>query len=297
MKRSKFAIYLLSVLAIVACVDIAFSLIVEKVMDRRFNPQIHKTYSADSDIAIIGASRASHHYIPEMLEDSLNLSATNYGIDGRNIYVHYALLKSLVNNSEKKPSVVILDLSNVDVYNTPGFNKERINVLYPYYKDSVVYDVLSDLLEPQELASLRYSGLVRHNSNLLQYSKDYVSGEGTGKGYEPLYGVLEDEREREMDAGELDPEKIKYLNLFIDECKANDIKLYIVTSPFYTIYDGYRWVDEIERISDSKGVPYIHLEKDSVFLAHRDWFSDPAHLNDRGARELTKRIIREISQK
>ena len=34
------------------------------------------------DILIMGSSRASHHYVPKIIEDSLGMSCYNCGVDG-----------------------------------------------------------------------------------------------------------------------------------------------------------------------------------------------------------------------
>ena len=36
----------------------------------------------DADVVVIGSSKASHHYVPQMLEDSLGLTAYNCGQGG-----------------------------------------------------------------------------------------------------------------------------------------------------------------------------------------------------------------------
>lgn len=36
----------------------------------------------DADVVVIGSSKASHHYVPQMLEDSLGMTAYNCGHDG-----------------------------------------------------------------------------------------------------------------------------------------------------------------------------------------------------------------------
>jgi hypothetical protein len=52
------------------------------------------TYSIDStraDILVFGSSRANHHYVPEVFEDSLNMSFYNTGQDGNLILNNYAI--------------------------------------------------------------------------------------------------------------------------------------------------------------------------------------------------------------
>lgn len=295
--KSKFLIYVFLVLAIVVVVDLLVSASTDSLMKNKFDRRIEAVKEGNSDIAIIGASRASHHYIPKMLEDSLHVSAFNYGIDGRNIYVHYAVLKKLLDN-ERKPKIVILDLSNVDVYDTPGFNLERLNILYPYYKDPTIGEILSDLLDNAEWSSIKYSGLVRHNSNFINYVKDLMkSPNDANKGYEPLSNTLNEEIKEETGSNSrIDAKKLEYLKKFIAECKKNNIRLILVSSPAYTIDRNKQWVKEIKEIAEKNQVPYLDFQDDPLFLTHKEWFSDPAHLNDKGAHEFSKLIIHEIKK-
>ncbi|MCH5217607.1 MAG: hypothetical protein J1F07_03495 [Muribaculaceae bacterium] len=293
MKKHRFATYIILVFLIVACVDVVFSLIIDGTTKGSFNQKIDWTRQKDADVAIIGASRASHHYNPKIFEDSLGLNAINYGIDGRNIYVHYAVLKSLIAHS-MKPSTVILDVSGVDEYDMPGFNKERISILHPYVNDTTVSEILEDLMDPAELAFVRMSGLVRHNSGLLQYIKENANKNDDGKGYVPLFNTWNYELEERAEAMKEDPEKLRYIKKFIATCKENDIDLIIVKSPLYSKSSSRDGRDAIERISLQMGATYFDFEGDTLFLAHREWFSDPDHLNHEGATQFSNMIIKKM---
>lgn len=277
------------------CVDLLITTIVESKMQDNYNLKVKQAHSDGSDLAIIGASRASHHYIPKVFEDSLGLTAFNYGIDGRNIYVHYAILKSLLAHSKQKPKIVLLDLNNVDINNEPGFNKERLSILYPYYKDSAINEILVDLIEPKELAFISGSGLVRHNSNLLQYTRDiYSNNKISKKGFEPLHNVWNKNLETRHNNQDIDPDKVRYLKKFIETCKQNNIELILVTSPSYALVGDQNWVNEIKKISEFEKIPYLFFEKDPDFLSHKEWFSDPTHLNETGALIFSNKIISKL---
>ena len=83
----RFGVAILIVLVSVAVVDVA----VGKVMDWML-PQISnqgdtgKTYYSLNDVntpvVIVGSSRAAHHYVTEMIEDSLHMPSYNVARDG-----------------------------------------------------------------------------------------------------------------------------------------------------------------------------------------------------------------------
>lgn len=296
MKKSKFLIYIFLVLALVVAADIIVTAIVEYSMKGEYNQKIHDTVDSDHQMVIIGASRASHHYESKILEDSLGLSVYNFGIDGRNIFVHYAVLKSLLHNARQKPEYVILDLCTVDIYDNPGFNKERLNILYPYYKDTVISSVLEDLIDKKEWTIIKNSGLVRHNSSLLQYAQHLIKGnEQTENGYIPLEGKWDKPLETlNPSPNKIDPDKLRYLQYFIEECKANDIKLLLTVSPYFGFSKDKRWVEEIEKIAVKNNITFLYHENDELFLRNPQLFNEPAHLNSQGAAEFTKIIIEDL---
>lgn len=300
MRKIYFLWYLLLVVAIVIAFDLLFSWTIDKVMNNRYVPTIAKIKDSDSKIAVLGASRASHHYIPHMIEDSLNMSTYNYGIDGRNIFVHYIILEYLINNSKEKPEIILLDLNNTDIYDINNWNTERLNLTYPYYLSSpFVKSTLDDLLESKELFFIKNSGLARHNSELVNdikalMGKDYDKNQG----YIPLFNTWDNNMEIEQLGSEnkISSEKIKYLEKFLSRCKEENISAAIALSPSYNNSIDTLWISEIKKSADQYKVPvfdYLH----SDYFKNPIFFNDPAHLNDTGAREYTLQIISNLKDK
>ena len=61
-----------------------------------YKRQIYVMKEAKEDILIMGSSRAAHHYVPQIIEDSLGMTCYNAGSDGECIYYHYCLLSAEV---------------------------------------------------------------------------------------------------------------------------------------------------------------------------------------------------------
>lgn len=301
MKKIYFLWYILLVIGIVAAFDFIFSVSVEKLTGGNYVPKASAAIKSDSKLAVIGASRAAHHYIPSMLEDSLNISSFNYGIDGRNIFVHYVILESLVNSSQQKPEIVILDIGQMDVEEMPTWGTERLNIFYPYYNsDSRVRTTLNDLLDTPELLSLQSSGLLRHNSEIITYIKNIVRKENEIKdhGYVPLYNAWTEDLKviEQPDNQKVDPKKVEYLEKFISLCKDENISLLIVSSPAYIKRDTKpKWISTVRSITEKEGIPFLEYQDNALFLSHKEWFNDEYHLNDTGARQFTRLLIPEIS--
>ena len=66
----------------------------------------------NSEIAIYGSSRAWVHIDPSILEDSLNLKAYNFGIDGHNFWLQYLRHKEYLKYNNA-PKIILL---SVDVF-------------------------------------------------------------------------------------------------------------------------------------------------------------------------------------
>lgn len=299
MNKLIFVKYIIIVLFGVLISDIAISFVLETLMNKRYNEQIYSTYNLSADIAILGASRASHHYIPKVFEDSLHLKTRNLGIDGKNIFTQYIVLRSIVEHSQHKPKMVILELSAIDINDTPKWNTENLNILFPYFRsESYVRDLLKDVLPTGEFYSLIISGLYRHNSNILTYSKLLLQGFSIkNDGYIPLYREWNKPIKYEEEHGlSIHPKKVEYIEKFISLCKQEDIKLIFVVSPNYKLLPNQVWVKTVKAIALGNNIPFLYHEKDSLFHSHPEWFNEPFHLNDVGAHIYSDLIANEIRQ-
>ena len=63
----------------------------------------------EADILIFGSSRANHHYVPEVFEDSLKMKFYNTGRDANGVFFQSAVLKSVL--KRYKPKIIIYDHS------------------------------------------------------------------------------------------------------------------------------------------------------------------------------------------
>lgn len=292
------------ILALIVC-DILITFVVEKIEGNRFSPTIYSVYYTSPQIAIMGSSRASHHYIPQILTDSLQLTAQNYGVGAKNIYIHYLLLQMLLEKAQQKPKIIILELSDIDLYDIPQWNEETTTIAYPYYhKEKCVRQLLDQLLDPKEACLINISGLYRHNSNYILYLKQKITQTEivANHGYVPLYGQWNhninqtiNQTNNPQNQQTIHPLKKTYINKYVQTCKKNGIKLFFAVSPYYKKTNGKQaWITELEQIAQNNDITFLHHENDSLFLQHREWFKDPLHLNDKGAHIYTKTVCSEI---
>lgn len=295
----KLLLYLLSTLILLVIVDIAVTLVAEKTMDRRFDHIFFKAYDAETDMAILGASRACHHYNPQLIGDSLHLKVHNYGIDGQNIFVHYAMLQMLIHHARQIPRIIILEIGAIDINDTPQWNTEKMGILYPYYNsETTVREMVEDLLSPEEQMIVKNCGLYRHNSNFLAYLKNsLISMPNDSNGYKPLDKIWANPIADGQEHGEnVHPQKVVYLEKFIQLCQQHDIHLILASSPTFQRLPDQIWSAAVRSISQKYHIPFLYHEKDELFLKHGEWFNDPLHLNKQGATHYSNIIVDEIKK-
>jgi hypothetical protein len=244
------------------------------------------------DMLIMGSSRAFHHYDPTILEDSLGMSVYNCGQNANGILLCYMQLCNILERYQ--PKVIIYDvMPSYDCYKEPDNAKYLAWERRFYGKpeiDSVFWDI-----NPYERYKM-HSNLYRHNSKFLFLITDFINPfHGYAKGYSPIDGVMDYdlvEDSQEKDAEVVDSLKVKYLDKFIQKCRSKHVCLVFTVSPLYKQKpDNFQ---PVKAIADKYGIPFISHYQDSIFVGHKEFFSDASHMNRVGAEKYTKLIAADL---
>lgn len=293
----KFFTYIIIVLLGVGVIDLVFSLAIEKKVCQNRSVALQKS---SCDIAILGASRAIHHYNPLIISDSLRCSCNVFGLGSQIIYYHYTMLNALLEYCMTKPKVVLLELGESDVIDTPGWNTEKLNILFPYYySDSIVREVLSEVLDKKALSVVAASALYRDNSQILSYfSHVYVSKDESFIGFKPLKREWKEPITEKDQGGEgqIDDMKVRYLEKFIQLCRKENLTLIFTVSPYYKLLPKMQWKEKVKEIANNHNIPLFDHEQDEYFLSHPEFFYEPFHLNEKGAEIYSRIIAEEIAE-
>lgn len=256
------------------------------------------TYSIEetkADILIFGSSRANHHYHPEVFEQRFKMSYYNVGRDGNYLPYHYAVLKSIL--KRHTPKIVILDIVNEEfAINQSSYDK--LSCLLPYYKRHPEIRPIVQMKGPYEKFKM-VSNLYPYNSLLftifvgnMEFNK---KRKGDVEGYVPLFKSLNCQAYNEVNPVnyQIDPNKIEIYNSFITDCKSyKDLQLIIINSPYFIRYKNEDYsIDLGSKIASKYHVPFYDFANDSVFLNHPEYFVDKLHLNDKGAKVFSNRLI------
>ncbi len=258
----------------------------------RVNYVCNKT---SEDILIFGSSRASHHYNPQILTDSLGLSAFNCGERGNGIILNYGRL--LMIEERYKPKVIIYEVTySFDLLKDD--NHKYLGYLKSYYDRPGIKEIFQsvDKTEQWKMKSLLY----RYNSNFLSIMADRflpINSMGT-KGFLPLSGELDTLKiRRKGDDNQhvgFDSLKLDYIQKFIDHCK--DVKLIFAVSPsWYGISPDL--LRPIYDICKEQDIPLLDFSNDPKYVHNNAYSKDGAHMNARGADEFTRDVVKELKKR
>jgi hypothetical protein len=238
---------------------------------------------------IFGSSRALYHYHSGVIGDSLHTSVYNAGRSNQTILYDLALLKAIL--KRHTPKTIILDV-NEDELVGGDTRREVLSALLPYCNDDD--DIRSIYLHANpgyrywswshtlpynsSLFSIVYRGLTRGKDKDIH---GYLEHNGTYKG--PL-NTIDNCSTNPL----LDPVFQQSFSEFITLCRAHNIALFVSVSPRFEHFKCERpEYAALKRMAKEGGVvvhDYTNLYSDVSN------FSDPSHLNAKGALEFSKQI-------
>ncbi|PRY50823.1 uncharacterized protein DUF1574 [Arcticibacter pallidicorallinus] len=251
----------------------------------------HALLHAKEDILIFGSSRASHHYIPELIRRKTGLSCYNLGRDGMKMKYYETLLKAVL--SYHTPKIVILDL-NINDFEVENNEEERLTTVFmPYInKNKEVHDLIyKESKKDYSLANI--STLYRVNSLPVSILQHHLGmGQKHFNGYEPLVGKMHNiakARHVENNHYKESEEKLAAFENFVEETQRRNIKLYVMVSPDMKTYkhNSIQTANQTLNKYKLRAYDYSELFKPDAY----DMFYDGAHLNDAGAKAFTSAII------
>jgi hypothetical protein len=296
MKR--FIINILLFFAIVIVVDICVGFTGDYLQTHAKGGETRKTNDFVKndyhDIVILGSSRACHHYDAPFLSDTLGIDVYNAGYDGNGVVLSYGLLSMIL--ERYKPQLVIFDVEpsfDIEVYPADNGHKRYISTLKPYYNNVGAKEVIKDVSVEEWYKA--HSGMMRYNTTIISKAQDYIKGNSTSKGYIPMQGAYFGEKSEIVGDStvHIDVFKLNYVEKLLLLAKVNNVPIVVVASPKY----GKTSSIELQPVIDlckKFSVPFIDFYADTEFQLHKEWFKEPMHLNEIGAREFSKKLSLKI---
>lgn len=249
------------------------------------------------DVIVMGSSRAQHHYVPEIIADSLSLSCYNTGKDGNGIVLMYGIYQMI--KERYKPSFIVYDIAKgFDIYeNELDQNDTRyVSLLKPYNKVLYVDEIFKSFSWQEWVKT--WSSLYRFNSKTFSVATSFLfKVPYHNDGYVPLTGVMDYEPAvtEPKDSGVQDSLKINYFERFIRSTQTDGIPLICVISPTYGAASSERYLP-IKKLCMRYGIPCFDYYTDGAFLGKKVLFKDATHLNDYGARLFTSLFVTDLKK-
>lgn len=293
----RFLINIAIFFAIVVVVDFSlgsvFHYLQANVAQGRTEVEYHACKKSDEGILIFGSSRAAHHYVSQILTDSLNLRCFNAGQDGNGIILQYGRWKMI--SERYSPKLIIYDI-------TPNFdfaindNMTYVDRLKPFCGDRHIKDYIVELF-PLERFKL-FSRLYRYNYKFIEILSDCTFGEAIEGGYSPLFGSIRqeivDKEVFEHKEISLDTVKLMYLENLVSETADKGTRIVFVLSPSYRgIEKDNKAIEALHDIAKRHSVLFIDYSDDAI-CKDASLFYDSTHLNDKGARIFTNKLISQL---
>ena len=262
-------------------------------------------YYCNSDLIILGNSRAQHHYDTRILKNTLKMTCFNAGMDGgHSILLQKAQLEMIL--KRHKPKIVILEL-NPDLFEKDEKNYERLSILLPYYKKLPLVRPLILLRSPYEKIKL-LSEIYPFNSKIINIFRFNIKIHELNKksfdGYVPIINkdmkkMVYKTFNEKVNTSIIDNKLVEALKWIIHICRKNSIRLVLVNSPVFH-YQNEQAISLTESarqililISKEK-VDLLDFTSEPYFIGRWDLFFDGAHLNEKGAAIFTRLLIRKI---
>jgi hypothetical protein len=242
------------------------------------------------DVIILGTSRANNHFVSEMFEKE-GLKTFNYGMSGSHLFETSLLLKLMVERGWNIKNVIVetdLNLSN-EKRDDGTFGRfmpflHQSNTITEHFKNEpdfteLYYVPFYRYIQFDSKIGFRawYKTLVNEPTNTL-----------ANKGYYPL--GFNSKANMKNNIANLVPLRNRYFEEIKQICKANHINLIAVTTPMCSNVKGMEYFKKVKAL-------YPEIKEYEHVVEGDDYFSSCGHLNDKGARLYTTKIIEDIFKK
>jgi len=258
------------------------------------------TYAIDSTQApllIIGSSRASHHFVPEVLDSILEITSYNSGRDDFELLHNLAVFRAATKRYQ--PRLLILELSPKEIYNNRE-SYDKLSSLLPYFQGHPEIRDIIKMRSPSESLKL-LSAIYPFNSQLIkmligQWNLNHDIGIRQA-GYVPLYGNhVVGIANNQLPAPHYEPDtnKLNALKEITANSKKMKIPLIVIYSPVFSNAGYQQEIGMISSICAANGALFWNYSQDLRFDNKPKYFRDNSHLNNSGARLFSSIIADSI---
>lgn len=295
-----FLIKLLVFILVVGIVDYSFGVAFDYLRANAKDGDDKRIYDICKNnqygIVILGSSRAHHHYVPDILTDTIGLSCYNAGFDGNGVILSYGILKLIL--EKYKPNLIIYDVEpafDIEYYEQDNNCTRYLKMLKSFYLNDDVKEIFMTISKEDYFKN--FSGIARHNSNIILETFSYFRKETEHNdcGFHALNGVMNNNAKmQETEIPMMDSMKINYFRKLLSDAKNSKVPMVVVYSPKYE-YTNVATLDTIRKICKENETLYWDYSNNKKYIDTR-LFKEPMHMNITGARLFTQEIASKLKE-
>ena len=251
----------------------------------------------DTDVVILGNSRAACSYQPTVLDTILKVDTWNLGVSGQPFgvsYLRWQLYRR--NNCNPKLLIVNMDYGELNMVSN-GFEKEQY---YPYMTDTLVkpyLDLYGFSWAEKHVPMYRYRGNYKlMSTSLLELlhlrhdtKGDFVKGY-SNQNWEWEGENLESVLRNGMVKGQCNPQVVSLLEGLLKKANEDGIPVVFVYAPLFKKLkdnlDETLSMNAYQRLSEKFGVPILDFSEMDICTDTR-FFHDANHVNSVGAERFS----------
>ena len=242
------------------------------------------------DVIILGTSRAINHFVSVLFEKQ-GIKTFNYGMSGAHLFETSLMLKLMIERGWKIKNVIVetdLNLSN-EKRDDGTFGR-----FMPFMHSSKT--ITEHFKNESDFTELYYVPFYRYiqfdaKVGFRAWYKTLVNEPTTilaNDGYYPLGYNPKASMKNNIES--LVPLRNRYFEEIKQLCKVNNINLIAVTTPMCSNVKGMDYFKKVKTL-------YPEIKEYEHVVEGDEYFSSCGHLNDKGARLYTKKIIDDLFKK
>ena len=289
---NKFLLYTLKIGLLTILIAIVLDFGYTKVFLQSSNRgKIEKVFNSKGekyDVVILGSSRANNHFVAPMFEER-GLKTFNYGMSGGHLFEASLLLQLMIERNYQIKNVILeADLNLSNDHQAEGISAKFLPFLHESETIRSHFENESDFMELYYIPFYRY---VKYDAKIgvrevWDTSRNKPTSLLDNKGYYPL--GKKPNANMKNNIANLNPlKKNQYYYEIKQLCEQKGINFIAVMTPMCENTKGMDYFDKVKKL-----YPEIHNYEKVV--SEDRYFSSCGHLNDKGARLFTSKIIEDL---
>ncbi len=249
----------------------------------------------NSDLWILGSSRAWVQYNPKIFENTLNVSSYNLGCNAQFLFLDlqcYEIAKAY----NPKPKYILLDIA------WPSLTMEEAPISLYFYMPYIYKRQFRSIIKDNNTISSAYIYIpcyryLSEKASDICYKNDR-SPEYRGYKAKDCNWIALELNSVDSVKYSCEPEAIALLESFFQECKNDTISVILIHSPMY--YEGFEKIQNndkmlnlFQNIANRNNVPFLDYTKDPICYDTMNFYN-AMHLNAHGADLFSTKLAHDL---